>query len=133
MNLAQYVQTHTVRSDNPKGPRPDLNDSEAQIADVIFFKVAAWNAPSAAELRRLCEQHTPAFNPCRLFDGKGHNFMEIGAWIGDQGLALQLIGLGALLGLWKIMSPRTMLDANMCDTEAVEFAGTGMLGIQVHQ
>ena len=36
---------------------------------------------------------------------QGPNYIELGGWIGDQGVALCLMGLGAILGLWDIITP----------------------------
>lgn len=42
----------------------------------------------------------------RLQDGP--SYIELGAWIGDQGLALALMGLGERLGLWSVVTPDTL-------------------------
>lgn len=49
---------------------------------------------------------------------------------GDQSLALRLMGLGALLGLWKLLTPRTMLGADIPDALAQQMAGMGLLTVQ---
>lgn len=36
------------------------------------------------------------------------SYPALGAWLGDQGLALALIGLGADLGLWDILLPSSV-------------------------
>ena len=38
----------------------------------------------------------------------GPSYIELGAWIGDQGLALALMGLGSALGIWGIITPQTL-------------------------
>lgn len=38
----------------------------------------------------------------------GPSYIELGAWIGDQGLALALMGLGERLGLWSVVTPDTL-------------------------
>lgn len=44
------------------------------------------------------------------------SYFDVGAEIGDQGLAFQLFGLGEFLEFWKVVTPG-MLDvpAHMCD------------------
>jgi len=39
---------------------------------------------------------------------RGPSYIAIGAWIGDQTLALEFMGLGAILGLWKIVTPAVL-------------------------
>lgn len=74
-------------------------------ADVGFFKVKARDGASADELKRLIQENKKGeFGNADLFDGAPHDFIEIGGWIGDQGLALMLIGLGTVLGLWSVLA-----------------------------
>lgn len=37
---------------------------------------------------------------------EGPSYIELGGWIGDQGVALALIGLGKTFGLWDAMTPK---------------------------
>jgi hypothetical protein len=67
---------------------------------------------------------------CDPLDGEEHNYLELGGWIGDQGLALQYMGLGVLLGVFKLLSPRTMLGDLITEEMGREMVGTGMLSIQ---
>lgn len=39
---------------------------------------------------------------------EGPNYIELGGWLGDQGLALQFMGLGTLLGQWSVITPATL-------------------------
>lgn len=96
--------------------------------DLVFFKVANDpNNPADAEtLRTLIKEHRGEFNDVDLFDGNKHNYMEVGGWIGDQGLALQLMGLGAILGLWKLITPMSL---GITGDNAMQMAGMGMLSI----
>lgn len=47
----------------------------------------------------------------------GPSYIELGAWIGDQGLALCLMGLGEILGLWTVVTPRSL---NITDEAAIQ-------------
>lgn len=99
-------------------------------ADLMFFKVAAKGEPKAEELKRLIQANVQGeYGECNLFDGKEHGYMELGGWIGDQGLAMQLMGLGAILGLWQLLTPRILLDNLITDEQAMNLAGAGMVTI----
>jgi hypothetical protein len=53
----------------------------------------------------------------RLRDGP--SYIEIGAALGDQGLALRLFGLGEVAGLWRVITPaRFGLTGNDADSAA---------------
>ncbi len=55
----------------------------------------------------------------------GPSYIELGAWIGDQGLALRLIGLGAYARRWEVISPATL--GFEPGPEADELAGGGFV------
>jgi hypothetical protein len=48
---------------------------------------------------------------------EGPSYIELGGWIGDQGVALQLIGLGAILGLWDVVLPQSL---GITDPETIQ-------------
>lgn len=74
-------------------------------ADLGFFKVKANDGASAEELTRLIKANkTGEFCDLDVLDGLPHDYIELGGWIGSQELALMLIGLGTVLGLWDLMS-----------------------------
>ena len=115
--------------DAPKNP--EQLQPEGHTAEMIFFKVAAGPKADKDTLKMLVESNKKGeFCDMDLFDGKEHNYMEIGAWIGDQGLALTLMGLGTILGLWKLLTPVTMLKFKPDDPMTVQMAGMGFLHIQ---
>ena len=65
-----------------------------------------------------------------VFDGAEHNYIDIGAWIGDQSAALAFMGMGNLLGLWELTTPLSMgLPADMCNT----LAQNGMISIKANR
>ena len=99
-------------------------------ADVIFFSVKLKDQPSAGALRELIAAHRGEFTDIDLFDGREHNFLSIGAWAGDQRLALTLMGMGELLGLWKLLTPRSVLGATIPDELVRQMAGVGYVSIQ---
>ena len=64
-----------------------------------------------------------------MLDNQEHSFIEVGGWIGDQGLAMQLMGLGWLLGLWQCMTPKLIgVDGDL----AMQMAGMGYVSLIPH-
>lgn len=133
--LQDYVEASTIRGpcecghciDRPEG----AVQPEGHTVDLYFFQVAKRGEPTADTLRELVTAaavpgagvHMDA-NP---LDGGEHNYMELGAWIGSQGLAMQLMGLGELLGLWTVMQPKMLpgVPKDLMD----RMAGGGMVAI----
>ncbi len=133
-NLISYIQNHVERGDCQCG-RCIISENPKQpighTADVAFFKVKAINEPKADELKTLIVSHKGDFNNVDLFDKREHGYIEIGGWIGDQSLALMLMGLGALVGLWKLLTPRSMFGDTIEDDLVQQMAGAGYVTIQV--
>ena len=124
--LIDYIVTHVERGSCECGRCIDAPEKSVQpeghTADLVFFKVRAIGDPKADELR-------PLLKGIDLFDGKEHSYLEIGAWIGDQGLAMMLMGLGKLLGMWDLLTPR-MFGPSLPDELALQMAGQGYLTIR---
>ncbi len=121
--LIEYIQAHSLRGECQCGKcfdRGPDRESPPHSADVCFFWVSAANDPTAAELDRLLRAHYPDFK--RLRDGP--SYIEMGGELGDQGIALQLIGLGAVLGLWSVASPKAL---GFLPEESMELAGRGFV------
>ena len=100
MNLIDYVLAHTERGECACGrcvDRGDSPDPSAHTIDTGFFKVAICNDPQAEELKRLVVEWPGDFAQVDPFDGMPHPFTQLGAWLGDQGIALQFMALAALL------------------------------------
>lgn len=139
--LNDYIAKHAVRGDCVCGHCVDAGDGsqpDGHTADMIFFKVAVAenpdptaDKPDAETLRRLCKEHKGHHCDVDIFDGKEHNYLKLGGWVGDQGYALMLMGLGAILGLWKLMTPLTMLPAGSIPEDLIQqMAGQGYVAIQ---
>jgi hypothetical protein len=125
MNIPQLVALLAHTEPAPEG---------TETADLVFFKV--WVDPknstamNVVDLKTLIKQGKQGvFTDVDLFDGKEHSYIELGAWIGDQGLALRLMGLGALLGFWKLLTPKSVLGKIVDDDMERELAGRGMVTI----
>jgi hypothetical protein len=134
-DLIDYVLLHTERGACQCGkcidapPNPESHQPSGHTADLIFFKVCAKGNPDPEKLRQLIKAHRMAFGPCDLFDGQEHSYLQVGGWIGDQGLALQLMGLGSILGMWRLMTPRNMIPG-ISDDLAMLMAQNGLVSIQ---
>lgn len=135
MDLAEYVMAHTERGDCECGRCIDAAENptqpEGRTIDLVFFKMKADQEADAETLRKLIKEHKGVHCETDLLDGQDHNYLEVGAWIGDQGAALLLMGLGTLLGLWKLYTP-PMLMRFMSRALAMELAGAGMILIQAN-
>ena len=102
-NLTTYLQSNIVQV------LADDAQDEAPIADMIFFRIKAKPEANAEEFKKALAEHQGVFCSCNLFDKEEHNYMELGGWVGDQTMALGMMGLGSLLGLWKLLTPITVL------------------------
>ena len=63
-------------------------------------------------------------DPDRLAGGP--SYIEVGGEIDDQGAALQLFALGQVLGLWRIITPKTL---GIIGVQAEQMAGMGFVMI----
>lgn len=109
-----------------------MPDAPAETcADMCFFKVKLRGVPDAATLEHLVRDHNPGEHAVNVFDHNEHNYIELGAWVGSQELALRLMGMGALLGLWQLLTPKTMFGKNATPELTEQLAGSGMVAIIV--
>ena len=118
--LAEYVFENCIRGTCMCGKCPDVSAKKFQpdghTADVQFFKVALKNSRLIdvdkdvikKNFIQLIKSHKGIYSEIDLFDGDEHNFIEIGRWIGNQGVALELMGMGELLGIWKVATPNRL-------------------------
>ena len=143
MDLATYVLTFTERgacmcgrcADAPENP--EQKQPTGHTADLIFFKVRAAArqveslvAPSQTHLpsKEMFLEKVRAEFP-QWLDGRSRTYMETGADMGDQGLALMTMGLGSLLGAFELQTPRDMVPG-IDDARATQMAGMGYLGFK---
>lgn len=132
--LAEYVKSHAVRGTCCCGQCADHPGTDEQpkghTADLVFFQVAN-RGGNADELRALVEAVKDGeFCSVDVFDGNDHGYMELGAWIGDQGLAMMLMGLGSVLGIWKLITPKML---GVPEAMAMQLAQGGMVLIQAQK
>lgn len=129
--LHDFVLQHTDRNACRCGRCIDPGDDrklEGHTSNVFFFDVCLKDNPDPARFRELIEANpSGAFCELNPFDGQEHSYIEIGGWIGDQGLALQFLGMGELLGLWRVMHPGKIMPAD--SPLAQQMAGMGMVSL----
>jgi hypothetical protein len=124
--LANYVEAHTLA----------LSDAGAELVtfpngsiDMVFFRVGVSAKATASELRQLIGEHQGDFCNLDPLDGKEHSYIELGAWLGDQGIALRFMAMGVKLGLWALLSPASLLGPAISRADALRMAGNGFVAI----
>lgn len=115
--LREFVSRHAERGTCRCGrcidhPGED-KQPEGHTVDMVFFEVSLKDVedPAAAkeQLRSLVLANKAGeFCDLDLPSSAEHSYLQVGAWIGDQGMALTLMGLGHLLGLWQVMTPKML-------------------------
>ena len=138
-DLIDYIQEHAVRGACRCGrcidavEHPENQQPTGHTANLVFFEVVAKPGADPEKLKALIGHHVQgAFCAMNPLDGKPHTYMEVGGWLGSQDLALQLMGLGAVLGLWNLATPRTVFGENIDAIHGLEMsmAQQGMLAIK---
>jgi hypothetical protein len=135
--LQEYVLAHAVRGACQCGhcidasPNPEQHQPTGHTADLIFFKVSARKEADAETFKTLVRENKQgAFCEVDVLDGQEHNYIELGGWIGDQSLALMLMGLGTVLGVWKLLTPITLMGQNAPLDLVQQMAGAGFVIVQ---
>lgn len=127
--LVEYVLRHTERGECGCGKcidRGTAPEPAGHTIDMVFFRVAKRGEPTAEEFKRLAQAWPGEFCQLDPFDGKEHGYMELGGWIGDQGIAMQFMALGVLLGHFQLLSPALL---GLSGGAAVECAANGFLAV----
>lgn len=137
-DLAKYIVENCIRGACTCGKCINVSAKTFQLdmhtADVQFFKVALKSADANKEVIKndfvqLMKNHKGIYRDIDIFDGNEHNFIDIGRWIGDQSLALMLMGMGELLGIWKVITPNRLAPDFSEETRGM-LAGAGYISIQ---
>lgn len=126
MNLAEYVRSKAIRGactcgkccDAPQNPKE--KQPIGHTADVVFFQVAN-NGANKELFEKMAKTEF-----AHWFDMKEHNYIEIGGDMGDQGIALMTMGLGSILGIWQLMTPKML---PLPDDLVQQMAERGMITI----
>lgn len=131
-SLQKFIENHvergTCRCEKCIDHPGEDKQPNGHTVDMVFFEVCPKDNPDAKQLRELIKQNKKGcFGDLDPWDGKEHSYIEVGGWIGDQGLALMLMGLGKALGLWELMTPKMLPD--LPDSLIQQMAGMGMITI----
>lgn len=114
MAKPEYVKLGEMIAQNAERVERGTNGSR----DVGFFAIRLYEGSDLTALRlknaivRAEEGSYQSMPVADLLNEQGVSYTALGAWLGDQGLGLALIGLGAELGLWDIVLPN---DAGVLD------------------
>lgn len=98
--------------------------------DCVFFKVDIVDGCDKEALLLLIKtigksgNHTSDLD---ILDGEVHSYIEVGAWIGDQGYAMRFMALGYELGLFKFLGPESFSGKGVSLPEIKKLAGMGFL------
>lgn len=134
MDIREYVLYHTTRGECRCGKCLDKGNSPDPVGHVVnigFFTVGLSEYPADVEtFKKLTAEHAGDFGEMNPLDGKEHSYIELGGWIGDQGLAMQYMALGTLLGVFDLLTPWTMLPF-LAEEQKQQMAGMGMINIRL--
>jgi hypothetical protein len=128
-NLETYVTEHVLRGACVCGKcfdqveNPENNQPSGHTVNLTFFEVAI-NPLKIGNKEEFLELVRTQYSG--WLDGKEHNYIEMGAQMGSQELALETIGLGHLLGAWKAFSP-DILFPYLPKEFKMNMAGNGMV------
>lgn len=131
--LAKFISEHTTRGECQCGKcfdRGNNPDPSGHTADLVFFKVALQGSPSPEEFVLLSDSHAGEFRECQPLDGQEHSYLELGGWLGDQGIALQYMALGHLLGVFYLLTPKSILGDLIDPDTTMQLAESGMVTIK---
>lgn len=79
-----------------------------EVVDMVFVNVVVDKAKAAAR-RAEFEAFIGEVDGLAVLMSNGPSYIHLGALLGDQGIALQFIALGHVLGMWTVGRPRDML------------------------
>jgi hypothetical protein len=96
-NIAGYVYDHT-RCGAPRWHRLESRQRGP-------FYVWAINEPRLDAFLKFVRSHVEKKPGCDPLDGQAHSLEEVTRWIGIRELGLRFIGLGVLLGVFRLVKP----------------------------
>jgi hypothetical protein len=87
---------------------PHESEAAADIekVDLAFIVIGVDRAKAEQHKAELIDILNSYPEPDRLAGGP--SYIEVGAQIGDQGAAFQLFALGKVLGLWDVITPKSL-------------------------
>ena len=124
--FADYVLEHTTRGSCTCGKCADApavpNQPNGHTVSVEFFEIAN-NGGTREEFLELVKRDHPV-----LLNGEQHDYIAIGGMVGSQEIALMAVGLGALLGVWHLLSPTAIFGERMPKEIRMAYAERGFVG-----
>jgi hypothetical protein len=96
-NIAGYVYDHTTCDERR------WHELDAVQRGPYF--VSATYQPQRDRFLELIQLYSEQRPDCDPLDGHEHNLAEMTRWIGIRELALRLIGLGVMLGVFELVRP----------------------------
>ena len=131
-DLIEYVRAHAIRGECRCGDCLDRGGAPGpagHTVDLVFFSAGRQGEPTAEAFRHLTRAHAPVYGAaCDPLDGEQHGVTELGAFLGDQDLALLYMGLGTLLGIFELLTPKNMLP-HLPQEMQMEIAKLGMVTV----
>ena len=115
--------------------RNDTSHDDKDPQDIVFGKIVYIGKGTVEEFTKLVQESTQGYFGTELnpFDDQLHDYTELGAWLGDQGLALSFMGLAAHFKKANIVTAKTMfkhlLGIEMSETQERAHAGQGKVAI----
>lgn len=131
-NIFKYILKHGVKGactcgkcvDAPANPE-ELQPTNHSV-NLTFFHVSARedDKGSKEEFKALVMAEHPEW-----LNGEEHNYIKIGAELGNQGIALVTIGYGHVMGLWQAFSPDIVMPFLPKELKN-QMAGSGMVSLK---
>ena len=109
--LEEYANLEPCECKKCKDRNHALPDNTGHTADVLFHQISANKGAYKHTLAKLIREYADQFKLCDPLDGERHDHHELEKWLGTHDMALKLMGLGAVLGLFNLTTPRTILPA----------------------
>lgn len=120
--LIDFIDANTTRIER--------SCDEKGAVDVGFFKVVPSGEGTKEEFLKLINDNkNGAFCAVDPFDGKEHGYIELGAWIGDQGRAMDFMALTEHFNLANLLTPSKVMGANLDTQVERQLLGMGMVTI----
>lgn len=99
--------------------------------DMVFFEVTVKPGLTLAAFDEATRALKGWYATVDVLDGNPHGYMDLGAWVGDQGLALRYMALGVGIGRFSLIAPTTVTSmASLSRERKLELAGAGLVFIQ---
>jgi hypothetical protein len=116
-NLGEFVLKNSQRINPENAPKNAVN--------LTFFAVRKIGEPIRETFQKLAQ---PVKKLMETSNNRELSYLQLGAEMGDQGVALQTMGLGHLLDEWQVLSPDTVMPYLPKDLKH-QMAGMGMVTI----